>query len=430
MTRPTDSRSRPRTAARTLVALAALILPVAWAHAQIYLRGHTDALPGTIGKVSVAGVQLEGEATADPAQAKPGKVIGWDLVRQLRGLDGELATQAARFKSPADSLWRARTRLERGDFLAATPLLETLYEKGPFGPTGGPSSAVLYEGVLRSRLFEGRSASAVWPWLDWLRLRSIAGRKGRDTWQGGSIKLAAIVDPDTGLSGRLPPIFSLAQNGAALRALSTSDQWKRYEEGDELTRDLAALFALSVRFEVSTGDSGVSPELPLPALKLNEEPVLLVAEIVRSRVATAEERALARARLRKRIDSFSAPATADPLAEGSASSIDAAPSARWMESWCRAALGRSLLRDPDPTQQRLGIIELLHVPARFADATPELAALALREAADAIERLGDSAGARRLRSELMGLTGQIPDTESSESSEPTGDEAPPPRPPQ
>jgi len=74
--------------------------------------------------------------------------------------------------------------------------------------------------------------------------------------------------------------------------------------------------------------------------------------------------------------------------------------ALWVETWCRVGLGRSLLREPMRESQLLGISELLEVPARLERVNPYLTGIALAEAAVALRKLDDAAGATRLRTEL------------------------------
>jgi hypothetical protein len=42
-------------------------------------------------------------------------IIGWDRVR---GLGGDQKAEWGKYAEVADKAWRARTRLERGDFIA------------------------------------------------------------------------------------------------------------------------------------------------------------------------------------------------------------------------------------------------------------------------------------------------------------------------
>ncbi len=51
----------------------------------------------------------------------------------------------------------------------------------------------------------------------------------------------------------------------------------------------------------------------------------------------------------------------------------------------------------------LGVIELLHVPARFASDQPALASLALRDAATALRALGEHDGASDLLQQLPAI---------------------------
>ena len=72
-----------------------------------------------------------------------------------------------------------------------------------------------------------------------------------------------------------------------------------------------------------------------------------------------------------------------------------------MECWCRAGIGRSLVRDNDPELRRQGVIQLLHIPARFVRVSPLLASLALAESAVTLHELGDDAGAEAVKGELI-----------------------------
>jgi hypothetical protein len=76
------------------------------------------------------------------------------------------------------------------------------------------------------------------------------------------------------------------------------------------------------------------------------------------------------------------------------------PPARWLEAWCRVGIGRSLLRESDESSRMQGVIELLHLPARFGAQEPYLSAVALAEAAVALGEMGDAAGASAIKSEL------------------------------
>jgi len=57
-----------------------------------------------------------------------------------------------------------------------------------------------------------------------------------------------------------------------------------------------------------------------------------------------------------------------------------AQSGTWIEAWSRAAIGRSLLRESEDEQVRLGVVWLLSVPALFERDMPHLAGMCLGEA--------------------------------------------------
>jgi hypothetical protein len=101
------------------------------------------------------------------AQGDGQSVISWDRVRAVQSASH--AVIAAGFAERAEQLWRARTRVERGDFASAEPLLDALASGGAEGFTG-PSAALVHESLLRCRLHRGSVTGAVWAWLDWRRI--------------------------------------------------------------------------------------------------------------------------------------------------------------------------------------------------------------------------------------------------------------------
>ncbi len=330
-------------------------------NAQVSLRGQQDPIAGDVTKVGPEGITLTIGGVP--------KIVGWDRVREVHGEQGAAATK--QIEAVAD-LWRARMRLERGDFTAAEPMLDALAakERGVFGPT----AAVVFEGQLRCRLKRGATLPAVWAWLDWVQARAGAIGAGSDTslgWIGGRFDAPAVVEPRTGLILGTPPIFL---HDAALDAAVASDEWSRFSSADTTTAELAMLYRAAARFEAE-----LPPELgPVTS---NNEGVRLVADIVQARVGNDQQRQTARANLKSRLEQRDI----DP----------------WTECWCRMGMGRSLLREPDSDMMRQGIIQLLHVPSRFARGSSYAAPIALAEAAIMLHELGDDQGAAALKAELM-----------------------------
>lgn len=325
------------------------------------------ALTGEFQSATPAGLIL----TVDGAT----RIASWDVIA---GISGTGSDAARPFADLAQRVWRARARLERDDWPAAEPLFESVLES--VRGSRGPTPALVYDGLLRCRLERGARARAVWAWLD--GLSAAADRSG---WIGGGIDAAAITDAETGLLPLLPPIWIA---GAGVDSAAGSSEWERFVnaggEAGSTTRAavLARLYRASLRSEAGL-DTGVpDPALDHPTgTDTTDKGVQLVREIVASRSGDDEQRLAARAALRSRIESGSA----EP----------------WLEAWVRAALGRSLLREKGDDLRREGVLELLHVPARFGRLAPELAAIALAEAAVALRETGDLAGARALRDELL-----------------------------
>lgn len=80
----------------------------------------------------------------------------------------------------------------------------------------------------------------------------------------------------------------------------------------------------------------------------------------------------------------------------------------WREAWTRAALGRSYLLEPDPDQKTLGLLELLHLPARFAADQPILTALALGEILTELRARKDTNSAAIIEAQLRAIDPRHP----------------------
>lgn len=287
--------------------------------------------------------------------------------------------------------WRARQRLERGDYQAAEPLLDRIAPT--LLPAGGPTAAAVAEGLITCRLNRDARTAALFAWMDWLRIvRAGPGIPDAPagsmvapptvtamTWEGGRLFPRIGVSPidrDSGLVPQLPPIWV---PGAATEALAASPEWalRTAPAAAGSPRDpmieLAQLYRASVE-----ADCGRPAALPERVAAF--EGVALIRDIVTARVAADASRAAARDALAARLSAPDLP--------------------RWKESWCRAGIGRSLVQDPDPAVARRGVLQLLHIPARFPRDQRHLAAIALAEAALTLARSGDAPAAAAIRAEL------------------------------
>ncbi|MCC6283853.1 MAG: hypothetical protein IT439_00920 [Phycisphaerales bacterium] len=328
--------------------LAMLVLTCA-ASAQVTLRGSAAPEPGTVEDVSLDGVALVS------ADGRTHSVLGWATVERV---DGPLAEKAAEFRPAAEKAWRARERLVRGDAVAAEPIFEELFTV--YEGRRGPTAAGVAEGLLRCRLRRGVHVGAVGPWLALLR----AGGSGEPGVPGAQ----PVIDERSSLAPALPPMWL---SGAAVEAFA------RAPAPPGATNDQAALLLAWYQYAAAM-EMGL-PVQARPQAPAGDATVQFVSRIVLARAGTPEER-LASRRF---------------LGEEMKRAGDT-----WREAWCRAAIGRSLIREDDAGARELGVIELLHLPARFGREQPYLAGLCMAEASVTLAGLGRADEARRLGQDL------------------------------
>ncbi len=339
-----------------------------------------DPPQGTVTSVDLQGVSVMlGDGTIT--------LLDWTQVRDVSGARGQ---EFAAFRDDARAIWRASVRLERGDLVNAEPLLEDLFARTRFEQ--GAASSFVARGLMRARLAGGARAPAIAPWL---------GVLGAERWAPGgdaSDDPSTLIDPATGLAPSLAPIWLDNEQSAWLvrhAVAQAPETGARPGAGRMRQVALSTLYRVSALYESDPGD-GEAIRREIEAMyeqidpdTLSEAGVSLVLEIVLSRVGGAEQRASAqtalRARLRKR------------------------PSV-WHEAWIRTALGRSMILDDNPEIRGRGVIQLLHVPARFERAAPGLASVALAEAAVTMRSLGEGEAAGSLRRELLE---RFPDSEGA-----------------
>lgn len=333
----------------TLAAIFVLWCGPGTACAQVELRGQATPLAADVVDVSIDGVQVRNAAGET-------FIVGWDRVRRVRG---DFAGDADRYAVEADRAWRARARLLRGDAVAAEPLYEELFLT--YEGRRGPTAAAVAEGLLRCRLRRGVQASAVGPWLALLRAGGVD--------QPAIAEVQTVVDRQTGLAPMLPPIWL---SGPPVEALAREGAGSEQGPGDRVAA-LRAWYVHAAAFE--SGSTGSTPALPASM----DSGLMLVSRVVLARTGNVAERTAARQWLNDQ--AARSPET-------------------WEEAWCRAAIGRSLVLESAEDERRLGVISLLHVPARFEREQPFLAGVCLAEAAQALRGLGDEAGGRRLMQEL------------------------------
>jgi hypothetical protein len=284
-----------------------------------------------------------------------------------------LSAEAAGFSGIAESAWRARVRLERGDIVAAEPLFEGLFET--YRGREGPTAQAVAGGLLRCRVARGSVTASVEPWLAWL-------------WTGGGMPLGEtlkesvgaevtkLVDASTGLVPVLPPMWLASSGVAALGRLEPAAVDPRTKPAPWQVRadSLRTLYILSARAEM-----GQTVALPERGVGANDPGVRLVYDLVKSKVGDAGQRAEARRALN------------DRLVGVGGQTVPA-----WIEAWCRVAIGRSLLVETNEEDRLMGLASLAYVASRWSPDEVYLAGLATAEMALALSKDGRESQAAAL----------------------------------
>lgn len=342
----------------------------AWASTQpqpadaVFPRGSGEVTLGEPVSVGPDGVVIARERGAD---GKPSRTvtIGWDRVREVTGT---LAGESAKYAGIADKAWRARTRMERGDWVAAEPLFEELF--GEYRGRSGPTAMAVSSGLLRCRISRGAQTGAIEPWITYVR--SSAGPNAGDQVDPETSKL---IDPGTGLVGTLPPMWSAssAVQAFARTDVPALDPNSKPTPSEVRANSLLILYVLAAKVEC-----GITATLPSQTGATADPGVRLVYDIVKSRLGDDSQRRDARRSLQERVNSKS------PL---------------WVETWCRVAIGRSLMMENDPELKRLGVASLAYAASRTTPSDAYLTGLALADMAVGLSRSGNEAAAARLAAE-------------------------------
>lgn len=323
----------------------------------VWWAGTLAAEPGTItlrtGQTVVAdeiGTSVEGVECRVDGETRS---YGW---HQILDISGPASRSADEFRSMADDAWRGLSRLRRGDRVAAEPLLEDVFShlSGHLGPTAQAVS----EGLLVCRTARGAQALALEPYLTLMLSNQVD-------------VTSDLLDSTTALSASLPPIWGTESGLTSVLAEIAADDFAQWGPTGR-ARQLAELYATAALFEVN-GQAPVTIFVPV------DGGVKLVQEIVHARVGDERQRADSRRKLLTRLDGDI------PL---------------WQQAWIHAAIGLSFLEENDERSTRLGIVQLLYVPAQHGQAQPYLAGVCLAEAAIKLAEMGRSSAAVRLAGEL------------------------------
>lgn len=288
----------------------------------VVLRGSTEPDPRPILRIDERGIDVQG--------AEGVVLIAWEDVKVVVGDEAE---RAAPFMPIADAAWRASARLARGDLDLAAPLFDELFER--LRNVQSPTALFAAAGLASARIANNDLGGAIEPFL-------IASRLRDDGFVlDSTVAVLLRIDPETGLFVDLAPFFEPRSARLLLAG------WP-----EDIEHPLAGLYrtAAQVAADPSAFDSSILSEDATGG-------AAFVLTIIRATGSPLSEvRTEARAALRAQID---------------------AVSGTWREAWIRGAIGRSLLRESEPADRERGLIELLHVPARFSGVLPALAGSSL-----------------------------------------------------
>jgi hypothetical protein len=338
-----------------LAACLALHAVKARADAQsVQRRGGLPDVPGTVSIADDNGVTVI-------AHDGGSIVIPWDRVRGV--VDQQPPTEFARHWNDAVLLWRARSRVERGDTALAEPIFERLFER--YRGHTHETALVVAEGLLRCRLVRGQQAMALLPALEAARLR----RAGIETVSYRH--LPPVMDSATWLCPSLPPYWI----DSPLTERARVELHAYDSQGDALVADLAAIYAMSLAAGSTGDDAGSEAEGENGATDDGVSLLRAAADAMSPDVAT---RRSARDRLR----------AAEPRLPVE------------FRAWARFFAGVALLAESGAVQRQRGAMSLLHVSALWGDEQPFLAGAALRLAADEMRAQRRDAAADSLLDEL------------------------------
>lgn len=281
------------------------------------------------------------------------QAIGWQRVLDV---SGQASGEAAPFLVSAEKAWRGLARLERGDFVAAEPLLEEVFPA--LSSQAGPTAEAVAEGLMRCRLARGSQPLALEPYLTLMLSNQVEVTSEH-------------LDPRTGLCVALPPIWGSDAGLAPVMKSVARDGFAPWGTSGR-ARQLAELYAAAGKHELS-GEALTRDFAPA------DEGVKLVQDMVHARIGDPLMRRNARAELESRL----------------ASDIP-----DWQRAWIHAAVGLSLLEEGDDHSARLGIVQLLHVPALYSESQPALAGLCLAESSLSLSEMGRADAAILLAGEL------------------------------
>jgi hypothetical protein len=318
---------------------------------RIQLRGQETPLQGKILVMNADGLTI---SIGD----QPMRVVPWDRVASFE--HDQPHADAQKYADLAMNLWRGRSRVERGDARLALPVFEEL--AADYHGTTSETALVVMEGLLRCRLDQGANDLAMIPALEVVRLRL----KGVTT--NSYSKLPPVLDAATLLCPVLPPVWV-----STPALLKVERRLADYDAGTEPALIAqAALYRQAMRRQLA---------LPIDSIaggKTDNKGLQFLMTIQELSSSSPSDRTAIRERLLRQ---------SEPLGD-------------WAQAWSRYFVGVSLLEESSEGARLEGIVNLLHLPARFSATQPYLAGLALAESSQALAAAGNAEAAVAVDEEL------------------------------
>ena len=301
-----------------------------------------------------------------------GRLIPWDQIRAIDGIqDPTLEVAWPQWQSLSEDLWRARTRLQRGDRVLSAPLFAKHFDRMVADPEGSELGLIVAEGLLRSRLPSGAIESLLPAALEVVRLRRAGYRTDRYD------EMPSILDEQYWLVPQLAPIPTQTDlDPQAMRVLLST--W--IDGPDPVVAELAQAYS-------ALHDSPQERLVTTNLTRANSSGASLVHAALRSGCSDPAARKAAR----KALDAVL------PV-DGRASSL--LPWRAWF-------LGTSLLFEEQAALDS-ALIELLSLPALHLSDDPALALRAIEVSATALDAYGRSSEASALRQEIDRLEFSVP----------------------
>lgn len=330
--------------------------------ARIIMRDWTRLTGLEVNSINVDGIVLTDE-----------QIIAWDQLEDLTGSD-EHREEFLRLQSEVgDDLFRARTRLERGEVDGAGPLCEAHVAK--FQERDSRSARIILAGAAQYRISQGRSEDAVLPILALLSHLPIStvideGQASDETDFYELRSWGLHIDPATGFCDELLPIWF--DETRAREVLPEVLKW--YESQGETLIPASSIYVASLAShagEFERAKQIANQARPVSA-DMNE-----LAQIVDWQIMLQREPNSSLREIETNLDNL-------------------LPRNQALILYWRGTAG---LKSRDKLKQQEALLSLLRVPAQWPR-FHQLAAACLFAAQQGLASLGDAEGQAKLIDEL------------------------------